>query len=195
MPDLPAVVLDACVLIPSRLRDCLLSLAAAQCFRPVWNDVILAEVAWKERDRHQRFGLSQTQASRLADRVVAQMSKAFDDSMVEHWERLDGTFGLPDPTDEHVVATAVVGHASVIVTDNLVDFPASALPVGIQAITPADFTARIAKALPGSATTALLEMSARLRNPTMSPSDLLDYFDSHYQMNETTALLRPWIGD
>jgi len=49
MPDLRAVVLDSCVLIPSRMRDYLLSLAVEQCYRPVWNDVILAEVAWGER--------------------------------------------------------------------------------------------------------------------------------------------------
>jgi len=193
VPDQPAVVLDACVLIPSRLRDFLLSLAVAGCFRPVWNDVILTEVVWKERDRHQKFGLSHAQASRIADRVVAQMTQAFDDSMIEGWEHLDGTFGLPDPADEHVLATAVVAHASVIVTDNLIDFPPNALPVGIQTVAPADFTTRIARTLPGPAITALTEMSARLRDPAMPPPDLLDYFDSHYHMQEATTLLRPWL--
>lgn len=52
MPDIPAVVLDSCVLIPSRMRDYMLSLAAERCFRPVWNDIILTEVAYQERARH-----------------------------------------------------------------------------------------------------------------------------------------------
>ena len=93
----------------------------------------------------------------------------------------------------HVVATAVVAGASVIVTSNLVHYPALALPVGIEAVSPTDFTARIARADPGPAVAALREMSARLASPVMAPLVLLDYFDSHYQMNETTALLRPWF--
>jgi len=169
-------------------------LAAAQCYRPVWNDVILGEVAWCERRRHEEFGLSRTKAHGMARRLIRQMTMVFDDSLVDGWDHLDGTFGLPDPNDEHVVATAVVAHAPVIVTANLTHYPSSALPVGIQIVSPADFTARIARAQPGAAVTALREMAARLSNPAMSMSDLMDYFDSHYQMTETTALLRPWLS-
>jgi hypothetical protein len=32
------------------------------------------------------------------------MSLAFDDAMVVDWESLEGSFGLPDPDDEHVLA-------------------------------------------------------------------------------------------
>ena len=151
MPDLPTIVLDSCVLIPSRMRDYLLSLAAEQCYRPVWNDVILTEVAYRERERHREFGLSQTKANQMAAALIAQMTKAFDDSLIDDWQRLEGTFGLPDPDDEHVLATAVTASASVIVTTNLVHFPERALPISIQAMSPADFTARIARTMPGQA--------------------------------------------
>jgi len=150
----------------------------------------LGEIAYGERMRHQRFGLSKTESRRLANTVIERMTMVFDDSMIDNWQPLEGSFGLRDPNDEHAVATAVVAHASVIVTTNLGHFPAPVMPAGIQAVGPADFTARIARTLPDPAVTALLEMSARLRNPVMSPSDLLDYFDNHYQMNEATAVLR-----
>ena len=80
MADLPAVVLDSCVLIPSRMRDYLLSLAAEHCYRPVWNDVILAEVSWREQKRHVQFGLTKTQARKTADTLIRRMTQAFDES-------------------------------------------------------------------------------------------------------------------
>ena len=114
MPDLPAVVLDSCVLIPSRMRDFLLSLAASGCFRPVWNDVVLAEVAHQERGRHEKFGTSTTKARQIAADLIKHMTEAFDDSMISGWEHLDGTFGLPDPHDEHIVATAIIAHQNCV---------------------------------------------------------------------------------
>ena len=56
------------------------------------------------------------------------MSAAFDDAIVVNWESLEGTFGLPDVDDEHVVAAALVGGAEVIVTSNLKDFPPQQIP-------------------------------------------------------------------
>ncbi|MCL2735962.1 MAG: PIN domain-containing protein [Propionibacteriaceae bacterium] len=85
------------------------------------------------------------------------MTNAFDDSLIDGWQPLEGTFGLPDLDDEHVLATAVTADASVIVTTNLVHFPDRALPVGIQAVSPADFTARIARTHPGPAIAALVQ--------------------------------------
>ena len=70
-----------------------------------------SQLAWRERHRHQEYGLSKTEAHNLARGLIKQMSKAFEGSLVDGWDRLDGSFGLPDPNDEHVVATAVTAHA------------------------------------------------------------------------------------
>lgn len=56
------------------------------------------------------------------------------DAMVTGWEPLEGTFSLPDPDDEHVVAAAVVGGTGVIVTLNRKDFPRDRVPGHIQVI-------------------------------------------------------------
>ena len=54
-------------------------------------------------------------ATTRAQRLIGQMSQAFDDALVTGWEPLEGTFDLPDPDDEHVLAAAVIGGAEVIV--------------------------------------------------------------------------------
>ena len=40
----PTVLLDACTLVPIRLTSCLLSLAEAGLFVPLWSEEILEEV-------------------------------------------------------------------------------------------------------------------------------------------------------
>lgn len=49
------------------------------------------------------------------------------------WEGLEGTYGLPDPDDEHVVAAAVVAGGGAIITHNLRHFSLAKLPAGIRA--------------------------------------------------------------
>ena len=57
------------------------------------------------------------------NRQISEMTTAFDDALVENWEPHDGAFHLPEPDDEHVMATALVGGKGAFVTDNLQDFP------------------------------------------------------------------------
>lgn len=57
------------------------------------------------------------------------MTGAFDDACIEDGEALDCSYGLPDPDDEHLVATAVVGGAEVIVSDNTSDLPRGKVPL------------------------------------------------------------------
>lgn len=59
---------------------------------------------------------------------------AFSDAEVTGWEPLEGSYGLPDPDDEHVVAAAQIAGARVIVTANLKDFPSKLPPNGIEVI-------------------------------------------------------------
>ncbi|WP_371171197.1 hypothetical protein [Aliiroseovarius sp. 2305UL8-7] len=58
------------------------------------------------------------------------------------YEVFEDKLDLPDPNDNHVLAAAISTSASVIVTDNLVDFPIDALaPHAIDAISADDFIA------------------------------------------------------
>lgn len=97
------------MLWPSVQSDFLLSLAVEGMYRPVWSDAILEELEFHEARKLVKRGTDPDRAAEFARLLVEQMRAAFDDALVEGREGLDTTYGLPDPDDEHVVATASSG--------------------------------------------------------------------------------------
>ncbi|HMO09630.1 MAG TPA: PIN domain-containing protein [Paracoccaceae bacterium] len=109
-------VLDACVLVPPVVRDCLLSAAAAGAYRPFWSDRILGEWAHAAA-RHGRDD----------GPVIAAAQAQFPAARVPPAPGVEARLHLPDAGDVHVLATAVAGSADTIVTWNAADFPRGAL--------------------------------------------------------------------
>ena len=113
---------DTSVLWPSLQRDFLLSLAIEGLYRPLWSTAILDELCYHEAQKQIGRGHDPALAERRPNAWSISMRLAFDDAIVANWESLEGTFGLPDVDDEHVVAAALVGGADVIVTSNCETF-------------------------------------------------------------------------
>jgi predicted nucleic acid-binding protein len=132
-----AGLLDTSVLWPSLQRDFLLSLAIEGLYRPLWSTEILAELEYEETQKLLNRGEQPAAATARASHLISQMTTAFDDALVENWEPHNGTFNLPDPDDEHVVAAALVGGAGAIVTFNLRDFPIAKVPAQSRSSPPA----------------------------------------------------------
>ena len=130
-----SAVLDACVLVPMALCDCLLRLAEEPAlYRPLWSEQILAEVG----------GTLRTDFGRTAEEIawrLEQMKKAFPEAMVAvPGELLLAVECIPDPDDRHVLATAIMARANTIVTQNIRHFPADCLEkFGVLAQTADDF--------------------------------------------------------
>lgn len=118
-------LLDACVLYPTVLRQCLLRVA--DIYTPLWSPRILEE--WART------------AAREGVEAPARGAIAL---LRARWPAAEVTPGatealhLPDPGDLHVLAAAIAGRAEVIVTLNLRDFPARATGP-IRAVHPDDF--------------------------------------------------------
>lgn len=186
-----SAVLDTSVLWPSLQRDFLLSLAAEGAYAPKWSTAILDELVFHEAAKLIKLGKPSDESERSAQRLIAQMSGAFDDALVTNWERLEGTYGLPDPDDEHVVAAAVMCGAEVIVTENLKDFPESLLPVPIRAIPARDFAYDTVRAHLTQSCRAVIAMSNRSgrRGPKRTATDVLNILDQRYAMSKTVELL------
>lgn len=114
------LLLDACVLYPTVLREILLGCARAGLFAPLWSDRILEE--WARAAR--RLGPA---AEAQARGEIALLRAAFPAASVPVPAGLERRLALPDPDDVHVLAAAVAGGAEAIVTFNAADFPRGVL--------------------------------------------------------------------
>lgn len=187
-----AALLDSCVLWPSTQRDFLLSLAFEGAYRFIFSEAIILEVEVNEELKRLDRGDSQEIAKDKAQHLATQMRSSFAGSIVTGWEGLEGTYGLPDGDDEHVLAAAVVGGAGSIVTDNLRDFPEGSIPVGIQIVSPQEFAYETVAMRPDLGLAAVQAMARRSgRNHAhLDALEILAALDKLYRLNDTTHIIR-----
>jgi hypothetical protein len=78
-----------------------------------------------------------------ANDILLVMSRRFPTALVSGYPSLIPSM-TNSPKDRHVLAAAIAGKASIIVTRNLKDFPSEALtPYGVSAIPPDPFAMRL----------------------------------------------------
>lgn len=116
----PRVLLDACVMYPTVMREVLLSVAATGAFVPLWSARIAEE--WARAAR--KIG---PEGEMQARAEVALAQAAWPDAQVRGYEHLEAQIYLPDPNDFHVLAAAIRGNAELLLTLNRKDFPQSEL--------------------------------------------------------------------
>lgn len=159
-------LIDACVLGGALRRNMSLSLAEAGLFRPRWSARILEET--------QKAISEITKGATDGSKQCAAIEAVFPESLVTGYGVFEDKFDLPDPDDNHVLAAAILTSASVIVTDNLADFPAEALaPHAIEAISADDFLADTIELDPSEAILALRRMRERFENPAIDVPALI----------------------
>ena len=127
------VVLDACVLFPTILREMLQAAGQAKLFEPIWSERILGE--WTHSSAKLGPGMQL-----VAEGEAALYRAAFPRGRVLPQPGIEARLLLPDPGDVHVLATAIAGHADAIVTYNASDFPGHVLAAeGLQRRDPDGF--------------------------------------------------------
>jgi len=179
--------IDACVLAGALTRNLVLSLAEAGFFRPRWSVETLEETERAIRKMLEAKGASEPEA--IARRQRGAIVKAFPEGAVEGYGALIPAFDLPDPDDRHVLAAAVQTRASVIVTDNVRDFPADRLaPLHLQASSADHFLADVVDLHTPGAVAALRTMRLRFRRPELDPETLLRRMES-VGLTDTVNLL------
>lgn len=162
------VVLDACVLYPSLLRDLLMRLGIKGLYQPKWTQTIQEE--WQRNLLQNRPDITAEQIKR----TDALMNQAIPDAMVTGYENLIGSINLPDPDDRHVVAAAVRCNAEVIVTLNLKDFPTSRMvDFDIESLHPDEFISDLFDLNHALALQAVAEQRNSMRKPARSVDEYL----------------------
>ena len=114
------VLIDACVLYPTVMREVVLGAAKHGLFESRWSDRILEE--WARATRK-----IDAAAEVFARGEIAMLGVTFPRAIVPVHDGLIQRLWLPDPDDIHVLAAAVAGSCDGIMTMNNKDFPSNIL--------------------------------------------------------------------
>ncbi|MDZ7711413.1 MAG: PIN domain-containing protein [Roseovarius sp.] len=151
------VLLDACVIYPTVMREMLLGVAGAGAFAPLWSERIIGE--WL----HAAAKLG-PQAQAQAAGEAALMAARWPGAAISYAPSLEARLWLPDPADTHVLAAAIAGSADGIVTLNARDFPRGVLAEeGLWRADPDSFLRGIWQAQPGPVAEVAAQVLARAR--------------------------------
>ncbi len=110
------VMIDACVLYPTVMREVMLGCAKRGLFEARWSERILEEWA-------RAAGKLGSAEMVWARGEIAGLMAAFPKAQVQYEAARERQYWLPDPADVHVLTAAVVGSCDGILTMNAKDFP------------------------------------------------------------------------
>lgn len=116
----PRVLIDACVLYPTVMREMVLGVARAGLFEPIWSERILEEWA-RAAVKLGPEGEAQARAE------IALLRAGWPGASRPAAPHVAQRLWLPDADDIHVLAVAVDASADVLMTLNAKDFPRGAL--------------------------------------------------------------------
>jgi predicted nucleic acid-binding protein len=124
------VLIDACVLYPTVMREMVLGVARAGLFEPIWSARLLEEWA--------RAAIKLGPEGEIQARSeVSMLRAAWPNSERPAAPGVERRLWLPDENDIHVLAVAVDAGADVIMTLNAKDFPRGILAEeGLERVDP-----------------------------------------------------------
>ncbi len=133
------IVLDACVLYPTVMREILVGAAAEGLYAPLWSARLLEE--WARAAA--RLG---PESEVYARGEIATLRGLWPKAEVAVPNGALARLWLPDPDDIHVLAAAVAGSADAIMTNNAKDFPRGVLAEeGLLRLDPDSFLTGLAE--------------------------------------------------
>ncbi len=181
------VLVDANILASALKRNILLSFAREEFFRVRWSNKIMAETERTIEKLLRRRKNPEPQKN--AARQCKNMCTAFEEASVEGFEVLEQTLESINAKDRHVLAAAIKTCASVIVTDNLKDFPKDyCAPFDIEPLASDSFFADCISLNPSTTIATLRNMRVRLKNPKITPRKLITLCEGE-AMIKTASLM------
>lgn len=167
MPRLTAA-LDADVLVPILSCDFLLTAFDLRLYEPVVSVEALAEV---ERNLVGRFPHLDPASLR---RRVGQMREALEDHLVDA-DTLDNVPEAINPKDRHVIAAALAGEASVVVSnDKRLRAETETADIGLVAASADDFAARLWHLMPDEIDEVINSLVAKRTKRPVTVDELME---------------------
>lgn len=163
--SMPLAFMDACCLVSLLKRELCLAFAEAGLCRLFWSSKVLDEAEWAlSRMLVVRDGAERAEADAHAAIVRHSLERDWPAALVpDPFAFLDRCPPLRDTNDRHVVAGALAAGASLIVTENLRDFPRRKLaPLGLGATNAQGFLASCFDRRPEAAARAVGLVRERL---------------------------------
>ncbi|MEM8631752.1 MAG: PIN domain-containing protein [Pseudomonadota bacterium] len=108
------VLIDACVLYPTVMREMVMGVAGKGLFHPIWSERLLEE--WARAAARNGDGA-------MARLEIEALEKSWPSASVAPRSADLDRLVLPDPNDVHVLAAAIAGSADLLLTLNAKDFP------------------------------------------------------------------------
>ena len=159
------VLIDACVLYPTVLRELALGAANKGLFQPLWSERILEE--WQRAAA--RNG---PQDAGIASLEIEAVTAIFPDASVTYSEETEERLKLPDENDRHVLAAAIDGGADELLTLNVKDFPTNILMAeGIMRRHPDEFLLELLNSHPNKMNLVLEEVLSRAQSHEIDTSN------------------------
>ena len=129
-----------------------------------------------------------------AAKAVSAMVAAFPEANVFDYSAFIAAAALPDRDDQHVLAAALKTRASMLVTENIEDFPADVLgKLGLEVNTADEFIADAVELDPALAIQAVARMRARFNRPALDAAEMLLRMEG-VGLVATASTLRPFEG-
>lgn len=161
-------VYDACVLYPFQLRNLLIQCAVDRLVEARWSDDIHDE--WIRNLAARTSGLTADRLKRTRDL----MKSVLPEADVQGHHRLIPDIRLPDPADRHVVAAAITGGATIIVTWNIKDFAVDELARhGLVCKDPDTFLTELLMAAPDATIASVANAKRNLQRTTPTVEEFL----------------------
>ena len=196
------VVLDTCVLLPSRLSDVLFDLMLAGLYFSYWTSDIETEFL-------RNWPLVHPDAPKSGARRLRAFQQATNNAhLIEGYGGATFVSQVParvHPTDRHLVAAALVlangldeenepaRHKIVIVTDNTRHLAVTETRrLGIDVLTAGAFVDRLFAADPHRTGQAIAKAQQDLKNPPYSKQEMLAALRLHEAKATTTGLASHW---
>jgi predicted nucleic acid-binding protein len=172
VPGIPLVFIDSNVLYPVRVADLVLSSADDGLFEVCVSDDLLIEI---ERVLIEVKGLAPEKAKIFTKAVASNSAQVVSNAQ---YIELSSFLTGPDPDDLLHLAAAMEAGCVVVLTNNADDFTKAKVPDGRRVpaiLTPDQFFSRlIADGLGEDLAQTVSRISAKLKRPYRSPTEILE---------------------